>query len=158
VSLAQILRKETAAIAQFYRDFFIAADIHPSTTMKTPLRTLAFAACLALSLGGTMSTFAQDPQAGGRRGGGFGRGPGFDSLSQEEKDKLKAASEKAQNDAKVKETREKMEASMKEYREAMQAAQIAADPSVEPILKKLQEAREKAQKEGGARRGGDAAK
>ncbi len=125
--------------------------------MKTHLRTLTFAACLALSLGGIMSIHAQDPQQGGRRGGGFGRGPGYESLSQDEKDKLKAASDKAQNDAKVKEAREKMEASMKEYREAMQAAQIAADPSVEPILKKLQEAREKAQKEGGGRRpGGDA--
>ena len=127
--------------------------------MKTHFRTLTFAACLALSLGGIMSSYAQDAQPGGRRGGGFGRGPGFDSLSQEEKDKLKAASDKAQNDEKVKAAREKMEASMKEFREAMQAAQIAADPSVEPILKKLQEAREKAQKEGGGRRpAADAAK
>ena len=113
--------------------------------------------CLALSLGGLVSLHAQD--GGGRRGGGAGfgmRGPGFDSLTQEEKDKLKAANDKAQQDAKVKEAREKMEASAKEFREAMAAAQIAADPSVEPILKKLQEAREKAQKEGGGRRpGGD---
>jgi len=72
------------------------------------------------------------------------RGPGFDSLSQEEKDKLKAAAEKAQQDPKVKEAREKMEAAGKELREAMTAAEVAADPSVEPILKKLQEAREKA--------------
>jgi Spy/CpxP family protein refolding chaperone len=130
--------------------------------MKTHFRTLTFAACLALSLGGIMSSFAQDAQPGGRRGGGFGfggRGPGYDTLSQDEKDKLKAASDKAQNDEKVKAAREKMEATRKEYREAMQAAQIAADPSVEPILKKLQEAREKAQKEGGGRRpGADAPK
>ena len=46
-------------------------------------------------------------------------GPGFDSLSQEEKDKLKAASEKAMQDAKVKDAREKMEAAGKEFREAM---------------------------------------
>jgi DNA-binding ferritin-like protein len=84
------------------------------------------------------------------------RGPGFESLSQEEKDKLKAASEKAMQDSKVKEAREKMEVAGKEFREAMQAAQVAADPSIEPILKKLQEAREKAEKEGGGRRpGGD---
>jgi len=126
--------------------------------MKTHLRTLTFAACLALSAGGIMSSYAQDAQPGGRRGGGgFGRGPGYDSLSQEEKDKLKAASEKAMNDTKVKEAREKMESASKEFREALQAAQIAADPSVEPIVKKLQEAREKALKEGGGRRpGGDA--
>jgi hypothetical protein len=125
--------------------------------MKTHTKTLTFATCFALSLGSLFSLHGQDAQPGGRRGGGAGfgmRGPGFDSLSQEEKDKLKAASEKAQQDAKVKEAREKMEASMKELREATQAAEIAADPSVEPILKKLQEAREKAQKEGGGRRPG----
>lgn len=130
----------------------------PFLHMKTHSKTLTLAMCLALSLGGLVSLHAQD--AGGRRGGGFGqRGPGFDSLTQEEKDKLKAAGEKAQQDAKVKEAREKMEAASKEFREAFNAAQIAADPSVEPILKKLQEAREKAQKEGGGRRpGGDQAK
>jgi len=123
--------------------------------MKIQSATLV--ACLALSLGNLFSLHAQDPQPGRPRGGGFGlRGPGFDSLTQEEKDKLKAASEKAMQDAKVKEAREKMEAAGKEFRDAMQAAEIAADPSVEPILKKLQEAREKAQKEGGTRRpGGD---
>lgn len=122
--------------------------------MNTHTKPLTLATCLALSLGGIFTLHAQD--AGGRRGGaGFGmRGPGFDSLTQEEKDKLKAAAEKAQQDAKVKEARDKMEASMKEFREAMSAAEIAADPSVEPILKKLQEAREKAQKEGGGRRPG----
>lgn len=122
--------------------------------MKTHTKTLTLATCLALSLGGLLSVHGQDAPQGGRRGGaGFGmRGPGFDSLTQEEKDKLKAAAEKAAQDSKVKEAREKMEAAMKDFREAMNAAEIAADPSVEPILKKLQEAREKAQKEGGGRR------
>jgi hypothetical protein len=123
--------------------------------MKT--HTLTLATCLALSLGSLFSLHGQDAQPGGRRGGGpggFRGGPGFDSLSQEEKDKLKAASEKAQQDEKVKAAREKMEAAMKDFREAMQAAEVAADPSVEPILKKLQEAREKAEKEGGGRRPG----
>jgi hypothetical protein len=123
--------------------------------MKTHTRTLTLATCLALSLGGLFSLHAQD-QPGRQRGGGgagFGmRGPGYDSLTQEEKDKLRAAAEKAQQDAKVKEARDKMEAAMKDFREALQAAEIAADPSVEPILKKIQEARDKAQKEGGARR------
>jgi len=130
--------------------------------MKTHTKSLTLATCLALTLGGLFSLHAQDAQPGGRRGGGPGfgmRGPGFDSLSQEEKDKLKAASEKAQQDPKVKAAREKMEAAMKDFRDAMSAAEIAADPSVEPILKKLQEAREKAQKDGAGRKpGGDAAK
>ncbi len=39
-----------------------------------------------------------------------------------------------------------MEAAAKEMPEAMNAALTAADPSVEPILKKLEAAREKAMK------------
>jgi hypothetical protein len=128
--------------------------------MITSTKSLALATCLALTLGGQLSLRAEDaPPARQRPPGdgprGFRGGPGFDSLSQEEKDKLRAASEKAQQDEKVKAAREKMETAGKEFRETMQAAQIAADPSVEPILKKLQEAREKAQKEGGGQRGGD---
>jgi hypothetical protein len=124
------------------------------TTMNT--KTLTLATCLALTLGGLFSLHGQDtPRQRGGGGSGSGmRGPGFDSLTQEEKDKLKAAGEKAQADAKVKEAREKMEAAMKDFRQAMQTAEIAADPSVEPILKKLDEAREKAQKEGGGKRPG----
>lgn len=117
--------------------------------MKTHTGTLTLAACLALTSGGLFSLHAQDatprPRGQGGPGGrGFG-GPGFDSLSQDEKDKLKAAFEKAQQDPKVKEAREKMEAASKDLREALSSAEIAADPSVEAIIKKLQEAREKAQ-------------
>ena len=122
--------------------------------MKTPIRTLTLATCLALSLGGYFALHAQDATPRQRGAGGFGfgmRGPGFDSLSQEEKDKLKAASEKALQDSKVKEAREKMEAAVKEFRDAMRAADVAADPSVEPILKKLDEAREKAGAQGAGR-------
>jgi len=124
--------------------------------MNSHSRTLTIAACLALALGSLFSLHAQDAtptrQHQGGGGGGFRGGPGFDSLSQEEKDKLKATAEKAQQDPKVQAAREKAEAAQKEFREALQAAQIAADPSVEPILKKLQEARDKAR---GARAGGD---
>jgi hypothetical protein len=130
-----------------------------SLTMKNRTKSLTLVACLALSLGGLFSLHADDatprPRGAGGEGRGFRGGPGFDSLSQDEKDKLKAASEKAQNDAKVKEAREKMEAAGKEFREAMNAALISADPSIEPIIKKLQEAREKA---GAGRRPADQAK
>ncbi len=114
--------------------------------MKTHSRTLTFVTCAVLSLGAFSSLHAQDATPRPRGGGGPGmlRGPAFDSLSQDEKDKLKAALEKAQQDPKVKEAREKAEAAAKEAREATNAALIAADPSVEPILKKLDEAREKA--------------
>jgi hypothetical protein len=114
--------------------------------------SLILSACLALAFAGQLSVNAQEPgRAPGARGFGM-RGPGFDSLSQEEKDKVKAASEKAMQDSKVKAAREKMEAVSKEFRDAMRAAQLAADPTVEPILKKLDEAREKAMAERGAGR------
>ena len=78
--------------------------------MKSHTTTLTLAACLALTLGGLFSLHGQDATPRQRGAGrGFG-GPGFDSLSQDEKDKLKAAFEKAQQDSKVKEAREKIEA------------------------------------------------
>ena len=131
--------------------------------MSTKTVSASFVTALVLSLAGQLSLRADDapparqrPAGGDAQGGrGFGfRAPGMDSLSQEEKDKLRAASEKAMQDGKVKAAREKMEAASKEFRDAMRAAQLAADSSVEPILKKLDEAREKAMQEGrGGRRG-----
>jgi len=130
--------------------------------MNTQTKTLALATCLALAAGSLFTLHAQDatprPHGGGgpgAAGGGLLRGPGFDSLSQDEKDKLKAAMEKAVQDPKVKEARDKAEAAGKELRDAVQAAAVAADPTVEPILKKLQDAREKAH---GAHPAGDAPK
>jgi Spy/CpxP family protein refolding chaperone len=81
------------------------------------------------------------PQPEGRRGFRF---PGFESLTPEEQAKFKAAMETARKDSKVQAAREKATAAEKESREALNAAMIAADPSVEPIIKKLQEAGEKA--------------
>ena len=122
------------------------------------MKSLILACCIAFALGTQLSVRAdsvpdsnhQRPSGDAPRpGGGFGfrgGGPGFESLSQDEKDKLKAASEKAGQDPKVQAARAKMEAAAKEMREAMNAALTAADPSVEPILKKLEAAREKAMK------------
>ena len=126
--------------------------------MFTKTASLSFVATLVLSIAAQLSLRADDAPPARQRppgdaargpfgpGPGF-RGPGMDSLSQEEKDKLRAASEKAMQDAKVQAAREKMEAAGKEFHDAMRAAQLAADPSVEPILKKLDEAREKAMQE-----------
>ena len=130
------------------------------------MKSLILASCLALALFAQIPTRAEDAPPTRQRpsgdaprpGGGFGfrgGGPGFDSLSRDEKDKLKAAGEKAQQDPKVQAARAKMEAPAKEMRETMSAALVAADPSVEPILKKLEAAREKAMKEGGGRPRGE---
>ncbi len=109
-------------------------------------KTIIYAGCLGFGAASLLPLRAQEAGQRQRGPGGPGafRGPGYDTLSQEEKDKLKAATEKAMQDPKVKEAREKSEAAQKEFRDALQAAQTAADPSLEPILKKLQEAREKA--------------
>jgi hypothetical protein len=109
------------------------------------LKTIVLVCTLA-SLTAPLSIRAADapattPQPEGRRGG-F-RQPGLDSLTADEQAKFKAASETARKDSKVVAAQEKLTAAAKEAREAMDAALLAADPSLEPILKKLQEAREK---------------
>jgi len=87
---------------------------------------------------------AATPAPEGRRGGGREGGRELQSLTPEEQTKYKAAQETARKDPKVKAAQEKMFAAIKESREALDAAMIAADPSVEPLVKKVQEAREKA--------------
>jgi hypothetical protein len=136
---------------------FEALRLLPHLTLKNPLpmniKTIALVCTLA-SLGApfsiraddapaTTATTAATPRPDGRRGGGF-RQPGLDALTADEKAKFTAASETARKDPKVVAAQEKLTAAMKESREALDAAILAADPSVEPILKKLQEAREKA--------------
>jgi Spy/CpxP family protein refolding chaperone len=117
------------------------------------LKTLALVGALA-ALTGLFAIRAADapatpqPDAAGRRGGQGFRQPGFQNLTPEEQEKFKAASETARKDPKVQAAQEKMTAALKELREATDAAILAADPSVEPILKKLQEAREKARAAG----------
>jgi hypothetical protein len=110
------------------------------------LKTIVLVCSLA-SLTTSFSARAADaptatPQAEGRRGGFRDRA--LESLTADEKAKYQAASETARKDPKVVAAREKMEAAMKEMRETTNTAMVAADPSVEPIIKKLDEAREKA--------------
>lgn len=102
---------------------------------------------------------APQPEGPRRGGGGPGfRQPGFQDLSKEEQDKMKAARETAMKDPKVKAAMEKADAARKELGEAMNAAIVAADPSLEPVVKKLQEAGEKARADRANRPPGDAPK
>lgn len=57
---------------------------------------------------------------------------------------MSAATVIANKDPKVQALMEKMRADAKDYREAVNAAMLAADPTIEPILKRMQEARDQA--------------
>ena len=59
------------------------------------------------------------------------------NLSQPEREKLKAAHQKAMQDPAVQGAHEKMKEARKEYRNSMHAAMLKADPSIQPILDKL---------------------
>jgi len=59
------------------------------------------------------------------------------NLSQPEREKLKAAHQKAMQDPTVQSAHEKMKAARREFRDSMNAAMLKADPSIQPILDKL---------------------
>jgi len=83
-------------------------------------------------------------------GDGPGRGPGFANLSEAERDKLMAVREKAKADPAVQAAEQKKGAAQspqeraaagEEYRKAMRAAMLKADPSLAPLLDKLEAAK-----------------
>lgn len=88
------------------------------------------------------------PDAGPGKGwGDGGKGQGFGNLSEEEKARLMAAREKAKADPAVQAAEKKKEEAPNpqermtaggEYRKAMHAAMLKADPSLEPILEKME--------------------
>jgi hypothetical protein len=97
---------------------------------------------------------AQPPPPGAAEGGQrrkgpppgeFRRGPGprLDMLTEEERAKFRAAHEKVKDDTDVQAARKKADEAAKNLRDAERAAMIAADPGIEPILKKLDDARAK---------------
>jgi len=80
----------------------------------------------------------------GRPGGG--KAKGFQNLTDAEREQLLAAREKAKDEPAVKEAREKREAATtpeerqaagEDYHKAMNAAVLKIDPSLAPVLKKL---------------------
>src|ERR1700736_1578952 len=59
------------------------------------------------------------------------------NLSPEERQKFRAARQKAMQEPSVKAAHEKMRQAHEEFRDAMRAAMLKADPSIQPILNKL---------------------
>ena len=80
--------------------------------------------------------FAQGP--GGNEGGRGGRWQQrLANLTPQEREKLKAARQKAMQDPSVQAAHEKMRQAHKEFVGAMRGAMVKADPSVQPILEKI---------------------
>ena len=59
------------------------------------------------------------------------------NLSPEEREKLKAARQKAMQDPSVQAAHEKMRQARKEFITAMRGAMLKADPTIQPVLDKI---------------------
>jgi hypothetical protein len=80
--------------------------------------------------------FGQGPndEGHGRRGRWQQR---LANLSPEEREKLKAARQKAMQDPGVEAARDKMKQAHQDFMSSMHAAMLKADPSIQPILDKI---------------------
>ena len=95
-------------------------------------------------------TPAADQPAMGQHWRGGPEGPmreAMESLTPAERQQLKAAREKAEADPAVAAAHENAKEAMKAAHEAMKAAMLKADPTIGPILDKLQAARKDAKRE-----------
>jgi hypothetical protein len=79
---------------------------------------------------------SQDANEEPGQGGWRHRQERFTNLSADEREKLRAARQKAMQDPAVQAAQEKARQAEKEFREALNAAMLKADPSIQPILNK----------------------
>ena len=82
--------------------------------------------------------FAPVAMGGNWEGKGLRQREGrFANLAPGEREKLKAAHDKARNDPAVRAAKDRMRQARKEFRDAMHAAMVKDDPSLQPILDKM---------------------
>src|SRR5437867_11330886 len=81
-------------------------------------------------------TFGHDENEPGK-GGRHHHEERFANLSADEREKLKAAHQKAMQDPVVQAAQEKMRQADNEFRNALHASMLKADPSIQPILDKM---------------------
>ena len=81
-------------------------------------------------------TFGQDENEPGK-GGRHHHEERFANLSADEREKLKAAHQKAMQDPVVQAAQEKMRQADNEFRGTLHASMLKADPSIQPILDKM---------------------
>jgi Spy/CpxP family protein refolding chaperone len=103
--------------------------------MKIKIALVIAASAAALQL--IPAVHAEDSQKhfGGRKDH-HGLRDHFASLTEEEKSRLKAAHQKAMEEADVKAAHEKLKAARQEFHQAMKAAMLKADPTIQPLLEK----------------------
>jgi len=81
-------------------------------------------------------SFGQDANEPGK-GGPRHQEERFANLSADEREKLKAARQKAIQDPVVQAAQEKRRQADKEFHDALHASMLKADPSIQPILDKM---------------------
>ena len=100
------------------------------------MKSLMTMSILAAALQTTPISFGQDANEPGK-GGPRHQEERFANLSADEREKLKAARQKAMQDPVVQSAQEKRRQADKEFHDALHASMLKADPSIQPILDKM---------------------
>jgi hypothetical protein len=100
------------------------------------MKSLLTMSILAAALQIVLITFGQDENEPGK-GGPRHHEERLANLSPEEREKLKAAGQKAMQDPVVQAAQEKARQATNEFRDALHASMLKADPSLQPILDKM---------------------
>jgi hypothetical protein len=100
------------------------------------MKSLITMSILTVALQITPIAFGQDADEPGK-GGPRHHEERFANLSPDEREKLKAAHEKAMQDPVVQAAREKMRQADNEFHNALHASMLKADPSLQPILDRM---------------------
>jgi Spy/CpxP family protein refolding chaperone len=101
--------------------------------MKTKILVAWMAVTAAVQLGPVLYGQESGPHGQARRH----RTERLANLPPEERQKLKAAHEKAMQDPGLKAAQDKLRQARKEFRDSMRAAMLKADPTIQPILDKM---------------------
>ncbi len=91
---------------------------------------------LAASLSFVPFAFGEDSKDAGKGWHGH-HGERFANLSPDEREKMRAAHQKAIQDPAVQAAHSKMRQAHKEFLDAMHAALLKADPSIQPVIDKM---------------------
>jgi hypothetical protein len=103
------------------------------------IKSLVTISILAAALQLSPVLFAQGPNEGAPGRGGRWQNR-MANLSADEREKLKAARQKAMQDPGVQAAHEKMRQARKEFMDSMRTAMLKADPSIQPVLDKIPKA------------------